>query len=155
MIVRKYAPILESRKYSVFTRSYLPPLDKLTSTNCTTTGFYTINSVQPTVPEQLFTIDDKQPYLSIIGWAADDLKIDTAGGVYVKIDDKLFPALYGLDRVDVAEHLKNNSYRYTGYNLEIPVSLIEKGTHKLSVLVLTNDRKHYFVPSVEVIVNRA
>ncbi|MBF0553066.1 MAG: hypothetical protein HQK96_00745 [Nitrospirae bacterium] len=155
MIVRKYAPILENRKYSVFTNPYLPPLDKLTSANCTTTGFYTINAAQPNAHGQLFTIDDKQRYLSIIGWAIDDLKKDIAGGVYIKIDDKLFPALYGLDRVDVAEHLKINNYRYTGYNIEIPVSLIEKGTHKLSVLVLTNDKKHYFVPSVEVIVNRA
>ncbi|MEO5357533.1 MAG: hypothetical protein H7844_09580 [Nitrospirae bacterium YQR-1] len=153
-IVRQYAPILEKRKYSVFSRPYLPPLNELTGLSASTIGFCTLNGVLVTDNNQLFTIDDKHQYIKIDGWAVDNIEKDIAGGVYIKIDDKLFPAFYGISRTDVAEHFMMHKYRYIGFEVNIPVSLIEKGVHKLSVIVLTKNRKHYFIPNTEITVNR-
>jgi hypothetical protein len=84
------------------------------------------------------------------GFALDANNQSTAGGVYVDIDGKLFPAFYGTDRQDVADSLGVPSYRYSGFERAIPVSEIATGTHELSIVVLTADRKGYYRPDQKV-----
>jgi hypothetical protein len=86
----------------------------------------------------------------LTGWAVDAKHENAAGGVYVDIDGKLFPAFYGIGRQDVANSLGVSSYRYSGFERAIPTSEIGVGTHELSVIVLTNDREGYYRPDQKV-----
>ncbi|MCA1728143.1 MAG: hypothetical protein LC751_01635 [Actinobacteria bacterium] len=73
-----------------------------------------------------------------------------AGGIDVDIDGSLFPAFYREKRQDVADHLGVPSYRYSGFERDLPVSEIGPGAHELSVVVLTSDRREYYQPNQEV-----
>lgn len=75
-----------------------------------------------------------------------DTKIkNIAGGVYIKIDGKLYPTVYGTHREDVARNLKVPAYRDSGFEVSIPVSEIGAGQHTITVITLTKDRKAYYM----------
>jgi glycosyltransferase involved in cell wall biosynthesis len=80
-----------------------------------------------------------RPRLSIVGWAIDARVNGRAGGVYVDIDGKLYPAFYGTERKDVADFFKTPAYRYCGFVRSI--SDLGEGSHRLSLAILTADRK--------------
>jgi hypothetical protein len=82
--------------------------------------------------------------VTIGGWAVDIEARTTAGGVIVKVDDKSFLPQYGFQRDDVALMLREPQYRNSGFVASIPVSAFEKGTHTVSIYILSNDRKSYY-----------
>ena len=82
--------------------------------------------------------------LLITGWAVDDRAKLPAGGVEVNIDGKLYPAIYGLDRPDVAKACEIPAYRMSGFKASIPLADVGKGEHFLALKILTNDKKAYF-----------
>jgi hypothetical protein len=86
-----------------------------------------------------------QKYLVVTGWAVDQSAANLAGGVYVKIDAKLYEAYYGSDRQDVADHFGTPQYRYSGFEAVIPG--IEEGRHSLSLVILSHDDKGYYLPA--------
>jgi hypothetical protein len=86
----------------------------------------------------------------LTGWAVDDENESTAGGVYVDVDGKLFPAFYGSDRQDVADSSGVPSYKYSGFERAIPVSEIGAGAHELSIIVLTASKTEYYEPDDKV-----
>ena len=64
--------------------------------------------------------------------------------MYIDIDGRVFPAFYGIQRPDVSKKLNNDKYLYSGFERAIPFKIIGKGQHKLSLKVLTNDKKGYY-----------
>ncbi len=77
---------------------------------------------------------------------------DTAGGVYVVIDGKPFPAFYGMSRKEVAERLGAPVYEYSGFERAIPISELGPGVHELSIIVVTHDEKRCYRPDREIVV---
>jgi hypothetical protein len=81
----------------------------------------------------------------IAGWAVDERVQTEAGGVFVEVDKQLvIPALYGLDRSDVAAHFRNERYRSSGFSVFFAASALEKGRHTLSLKVIAADRRGYY-----------
>jgi hypothetical protein len=106
------------------------------------------------VDEQPVVISKEESFINITGWAVDTDAKDVAGGVYVDVDGRLFPAFYGIDtkgRKHVGDLFESPSYRYSGFERAIPLSKIGTGTHTLSVIVLANDRKSYYRPDRQVV----
>ena len=83
-------------------------------------------------------------FLGVAGWAIDGAAREPAGGVFVMIDEKLFPAVYGLQsQVNVDGH----SYTDCGFSRLIPIDEIGPGSHQVSIAVLTRDGTGYYQPA--------
>jgi hypothetical protein len=81
----------------------------------------------------------------ITGWAVDESAQREAGGVVVEVDKQLvIPALYGLDRPDIAAHFRNERYRSSGFSVFFAASALKKGRHTLSLKVIAADRRGYY-----------
>jgi hypothetical protein len=77
------------------------------------------------------------------GWAVD-ANSGLVSGVEIAIDQKPFPALYGVDRPDVAAGLKNPLYNKSGFLLNLPASQFSNGVHTITVRIIDKDRRGYF-----------
>lgn len=150
-VVRERAPILQRLGYNVFSEpqdlselSALSPVSSSTSFAVTVRGDG-VSQQGPTV-----VVPEESSSIELIGWAVDDENESTAGGVYVDVDGRLFPAFYGADRQDVADSSGVPSYRYSGFERAIPVSEIGAGAHELSVIVLTAGKTEYYEPDEKV-----
>jgi len=83
--------------------------------------------------------------VTISGWAIDHNAGEVAGGVFINIDGQIdIPAFYGMDRHDLADYLKNNSCRFSGFWALIATSVLGEGQHILSLMVVTADKKKYY-----------
>jgi hypothetical protein len=155
-LIREYAPVLERAGYSVFSKAQaqasLPPISSL-SPAPSSTAFHldTINNVEASQHKQPIVLPGKDRFIIVRGWAVDADAKDLAGGVYVKIDGKLFPAFYGISREDVAQALGDPTYSNSGFERAIPISSIGSGVHKLSIIVVTSDKEGYYEPQRSVI----
>lgn len=83
-------------------------------------------------------------FLSVSGWALDGATGKAAGGVYVLLDDRLFPAPYGLP-ADLGG--AERSCADCGFSRLIPVTEIGPGSHRVSIVVLSRDGKAYYRPT--------
>jgi len=84
--------------------------------------------------------------IGLCGWAVDQYAKQAAGRLFITLDDKYdIPAVYGADRKDVADYLKEDNYRFSGYCGTIPASVMDKGNHTLSFKLVSNDNKSYYV----------
>ena len=156
-IVRKRAPILQSLGYNVFSerqaQGSLPPLSDLTPVAAATpSAIDVITGGEVSQQNRSFVVTEEGSFIELAGWAVDADNESVAGGVYVDVDGKLFPAFYGAERGDVAKSLGDPSYRYAGFDRAIPVSEIGGGTHELSIVVLTSDREGYYRPGQKVVI---
>ena len=97
------------------------------------------------IPNQEIPFVEAGEVVTIGGWAVDIDPHKAAGGVIVKVDDKMFLPLYGFQRDDVAMTLREPQYRNSGFIASIPGSALERGTHTVSIYILSNDRKSYYV----------
>lgn len=92
-------------------------------------------------------IDANDRELTICGWAVDHEAQAEAGGVYVSIDGKRdVRGIYGLERKDVAVLLRNPRYADSGFVASIQTSLMGKGSHTLTLKILTTDRQGFYEP---------
>lgn len=82
-------------------------------------------------------------FLRVAGWASAGPGREAAGGVFVIIDDKLFPAAYGLPADTGGD---GPSCADCGFSRQIPISEIGPGSHQVSIAVLTRDGAGYFQP---------
>jgi len=83
-------------------------------------------------------------YLSVAGWAIDGAAREPAGGVFVRIDERLFPAVYGLQAQIV---VAGRTYTDCGFTRLIPIDEIGPGSHQVSVAVITRDGTSYYQPA--------
>ncbi len=93
---------------------------------------------------------DKTPHISsrgefrVLGWAIDQSANSAAAAVDIVVDQIPFPSLYGTDRIDVAEALRNPAYRASGFTADIPAGKLGKGQHVLVLRVMAAKRTCYF-----------
>jgi hypothetical protein len=105
------------------------------------------------ITNKLSIDSSKTRFLSFSGWATDPEYSDLAGGVYIIFDEtNVFQALYGLKRIDVAEHFNKPQYMYSGFSCLVPVEKIGKGKHSLKLYILNSDYTGYYVAKQKFIV---
>jgi len=148
-LIRRRAPVLQRLGYNVFSepeaRGLLPPPpSNLSPVGSPPLYGVTVAGNGVSQDNQYIVVPKEAPFIQFTGWAVDTDNESTAGGVYVDVDGKLFPAFYGTDRQDVADHLGVPSYRYSGFERALPISEIETGTHEVSFVVLMLDKKGYY-----------
>ncbi len=144
--VRRMAPILQNLGYNVFSEPQAqgpPPLSDLSPVGSTISFGMVVTGDGVSQRDRAIVVPEEGSFIKLTGWAVDDENESTAGGVYVDIDGRLFPAFYGMERQDVADSLGVPSYRYSGFERTLPVSEIGAGSHELSVVVLTADKEGY------------
>ena len=119
------------------------PLPKLSLAGTT---LFSVDVINNQVSPQNVVIEAKHgDAVYIAGWAVDEQAQREAGGVFVNVDKQLvIPALYGLDRPDVAAHFRNERYRSSGFSVFFAASALEKGRHTLSLKVIAADRRGYY-----------
>lgn len=150
-VVRERAPILQRLGYNVFSEPRdLPELSALSPVSSSTSFAVTVRGDGVSQQGRTIVVPEELSSIELIGWAVDDENESTAGGVYVAVDGRLFPAFYGADRQDVANSSGVPSYRYSGFERAIPVSEIGAGVHELSVIVLTTSKTEYYEPDEKV-----
>jgi hypothetical protein len=106
-----------------------------------------IPNIAEPLPSDSFSIEsyDKRcfskeyKYIILNGWALDRKAEDVAHNVFINIDGKNYPVVYGTDRRDVAVNKGNHKYRYCGFQGAIETSKVRPGNHKLKVNVVSKD----------------
>ena len=81
------------------------------------------------------------------GWAVDWINKNTAGGIYMAIDNRLYPVDYGLQREDVSSTFNNPKFRYSGFSKKLLCQDIGKGIHQVKIIIVSKDKKYYYKPS--------
>jgi hypothetical protein len=147
-IVRDYAKILEKYNLSVFNQ---PRIDIKKLAFLKESILFSIDTINDQILAQqksVLIFNSKQDeQIKVAGWAVDSNAGLAAGGVFLNIDGKTdIPTYYGIDRQDVADHFKNNNYRYSGFSGSLDISSLAKGQHTLSIKVVTADKKGYYQP---------
>jgi hypothetical protein len=118
-------------------------LPKLSLTGST---LFSVDVINDQVSPQNVIIEAKHgDAVYVVGWAVDESARREAGGVFVEVDKQLvIPALYGLDRPDIAAHFRNERYRSSGFSVFFAASALEKGRHTLSLNVIAADERGYY-----------
>jgi hypothetical protein len=88
-------------------------------------------------------IPSGQPF-RLVGWAVDHEMKVPAGGVEILIDQRLLPAVYGIDRPDVVQYFKHAAYGRSGFTADVGEPAVETGPHTLVMRVLSADRSCYY-----------
>jgi len=107
-----------------------------------------INGRRPGSQKLLPIMLDLEDTITIKGWAVDQINSRAAGGIVIDIDNGRMeiPALYGIDRPDVAEYYKNQDYRLSGFESSLSASAIGPGRHIVSIKVLAAKGQEYYQP---------
>jgi hypothetical protein len=151
-IVRERAQILQKYKLNIFSKPGFEP-EKLTLVEGTTLFIIDdINGRQPAQQGFQIIIDAQQEKTTTIwGWALDQNAQKAAGGVFITIDGRTdIPALYAVDRRDVADYFKNPGYRFSGYVASFATSVLGEGQHILSLKIVTADKTAYYQPDLKI-----
>lgn len=115
------------------------PLSRLRSIASTTPSAAAVRRPQRVV----LNAPTNESLLEIAGWALDGPARTPAGGVYVLLDDRLFPAVCGLPAAIDAD---GRACENCGFSRLLPIAEIGPGTHRLSIVVITGDRQGYYRP---------
>jgi hypothetical protein len=136
----------ESGKAFKLTGSHVVRPLRLPKLSLAGSTLYSVDVINDQVSPQNVVIEAKHgDAVHITGWAVDESAQREAGGVFVEVDKQLvIPALYGLDRPDVAAHFRNERYRSSGFSVFFAASALEKGRHTLSLKVMAADRRGYY-----------
>ena len=151
-VSRERASVLQRLGYSVFSeprpRALPPALSTLSPVRSSSPvyGVQTLSGADPGAQDRPIVVPEGSSSVAVSGWAVDAGAEDVAGGVYVIVDGRPFPALYGTRNPEVAERFDVPAYEHSGFEREIPVSEIGPGSHELSVVVVTNDGSGYYPP---------
>jgi hypothetical protein len=75
--------------------------------------------------------------LYLRGWALDRRAEAPLGDLYAVVDgDRVYRAVYGAERRDVAEIRKNTALTNVGFEIRIPCAEISRGSHRLELVGL-------------------
>lgn len=149
-IVKDSASILKKLSYNVFAdkNRFINPAGSHLST-LSSPALYSIGTINDLVvsrEKQPIALSVNTSFILVKGWALDRYADEAAGGVYLDIDGKLYPAFYG-----TFMNVKIPKYRYSGFERAVPVSIIGKGLHALSIIILSKDRKGYYKPETKIL----
>lgn len=148
--IEKYAPVLERLNYNVFSDEQKFPkfnVDLPTNKEESLMRIDVISINDDEILEkgcEIIYPYREENFIAISGWAVDSEAKDVASGVYIKVDGKFYPAYYGIDRKDVADHYQNNNYRYSGYVRYIRFLDIGSGIHDIGVNIISKDEQTYY-----------
>jgi hypothetical protein len=136
----------ESGKAFKLTGSHVVRPLRLPKLSLAGSTLFSVDMVNDQLSPQNVVIEAKHgDGIYIAGWAVDESAEKVAGGVFVELDEQLvIPALYGLDRPDVAAHFRNERYKSSGFSVFFAASALEKGRHTLSLKVIAADRRGYY-----------
>ncbi|MCJ7446018.1 MAG: hypothetical protein MUO26_16110 [Methanotrichaceae archaeon] len=143
--VRIWTSFLKKYNLSVFREKDTIDFANLRALNAETK--YSIdainNRILPLINNSPFIISGDE--ILIKGWAIDDQRKLPAKAVFIAIDDKFnIPAMYGLERNDVAKFFQNDDYKYSGFKVSFMPTLLGNGSHDLAIKVVTKDGKGYY-----------
>jgi len=94
-----------------------------------------------------------QNVITISGWAVDANSGSPAGGVFINVDDRMdIQAYYGVERPDVAEHFGISGYRFSGFSVAFPASMLDNGQHVLTLKIVTAGKKEYYRPDQSIVI---
>ena len=82
-------------------------------------------------------------YLAIHGWAFDAIHNLPAQAVYAQVDDELFTANYGSERLDNVALFKSLELKKTGYTAVIPLARLGTAEHRLRLKVVSSDGQFF------------
>jgi hypothetical protein len=86
----------------------------------------------------------------IRGWAVDLDAESLAAGIWVNIDGRSYPALYHLNRPDVANGYKMKEYNWCGFTAWIPSEKLSFGDeHVVTLSIVSNDGRSYYSTGLE------
>jgi len=151
VVIRLTLPELQHLHYSVFAqeeraRLLPPPLRMLrelpTRSSCN------VDSIDGVPPRGRDVFVPLSAVLVVQGWCVDPAARASAGGVYLDVDGRRYPARYGVERPDLVSGFGDESYRYSGFErfLELPVQTATRAEHSLSVIAVARDRRHSYAP---------
>jgi hypothetical protein len=145
-IVRERAQFLEQNKLNVFSEEALDTSTLVLAGSNTLSWIDTINGKMTSHQPSPVVIDTSQEEtITITGWAVDTQANGVASAVFITIDGRIdIPALYGLDRPDVANYLKNQNFRFSGYLATFSSSILSDGEHTVSLKIVSRDGLHFY-----------
>jgi hypothetical protein len=113
-----------------------------------------INAHSPSDAQPIEIDRSREPVISMRGWAVDSVAVRAAEGVFVNFagpeGEVDLPAEYGGDRTDVAQAFGQPNYRFSGFSLKVPTQDLKSGNYLLKLKVVTQDRRHYYLPTSSV-----
>lgn len=152
--VRQNSYVLCRLEYGVFSepgvraRNCLPPpFEELASAG--PGGRYAVGAVAGVRVgrrEEPVVVPANREAFKVTGWAVDAPNKEPAGGVYIRVDDELFPAFYGRQRPEPKKPGRKLRHPFSGFEATIPTPEIGPGRHELSVVVVTENRERYYEP---------
>jgi hypothetical protein len=152
-LAREWAGVLEKHRLNVFSSPGLEPEELAPVEGSTLFDIDSINDRPPCQQDScIINVSRQEETLTIRGWAVDQQVQNTAGGVFVNIDGQIdIPALYGLDRPEVATIVGENRYRFSGFLASFSTSVVGEGQHVLSFKIVTADKKGYYEADQKII----
>lgn len=88
------------------------------------------------------------------GWAFDPAAGAPAGGLTLRVGGRDEPAGYGFSRQDVASFFKSPNLVPVGFNARVHVRDLRPGANAVSLIVISNNRKSYYVNPSDVVIDR-
>ncbi len=85
--------------------------------------------------------DAESRIFQLQGWAADTGSQKPYGGVYVKINDRIFHTKDHQERADVAAHLSNAAYTDSGFSFSKSTEAFQEGINEITLLLLLSDNR--------------
>jgi hypothetical protein len=98
------------------------------------------------IDERTFKSTDRAVWIE--SWAVDPEWQGAAGGMLVRVNGEVYSALYGIDRPDVSAYLGRADYEYSGFLAIVPRAAWKPGKNLVEFLVLSHDKKGYFLPRI-------
>jgi hypothetical protein len=145
-LVRSQAEFLEKNRLSVFSKPIVNTSTLILMHLDTLSALEAINGESTSGQRANFTIDSGQhETITITGWAVDKQANDVASGVFIVIDDEIhIPVIYGLDRPDVADYLKNSNLRFCGFMATFSSLKLGVGKHSVSLEIVSKSGYYYY-----------
>lgn len=110
--------------------------------NAASTRFW-VDQVGP-IPNRRMTRTTVGENVLIRGWAIDQPANSLAAGVELVIDKRPFKITYLLERPDVADALRNSTYRQCGFRAGFPARLLGRGRHVLTLRFIARNWQYYY-----------
>jgi hypothetical protein len=98
-------------------------------------------------PSRRITLPARSTFVGTGGWCVDQAAKRPAGGVYLILDGRPYPAFYGLPRTDVARFFKTSRYRKTGFVRAMRVAPLSPGRHMLFAIAVSADGLRRYRPT--------
>lgn len=103
-----------------------------------------VNFIKPNRRNSPVSIEKSEKYFTVRGWAAGkQAEIDN---VFIMLNGKAYRCEYGIKRDDVAKVHENPGYRYSGYQVKIPLSDLKPGYYFITLKIRFKNRSYSHYP---------